>query len=43
MLQGGTDGCRMRGRPGRIWLDDIKDWTGLNFYQLMRTAEDREF
>ena len=42
MLQGGTDGCRKRGRPVRTWLDNIRDWTGLKFYQLIRTAEDRE-
>ena len=42
MLQGGTDGCTKRGRPVRTWLDNIRDWTGLKFYQLIRTAEDRE-
>ena len=42
MLQGGRDGCRKRGRPVRTWLDNIRDWTGLKFYQLIRTAEDRE-
>ena len=42
LLQGGTDGCRTRGRPVRTWLDNIKDWTGLNFHQLIRTAENRE-
>ena len=42
LLQGGTDGCRKRGRPVRMWLDNIKDWTGLNFHQLIRTAENRK-
>ena len=42
MLQGGTDGCRKRGRPVRTWLDNIREWTGVKFYQLIRTAEDRE-
>ena len=43
LLQGGTDGCRKRGTPIKTWLDNIKDWTGLNFYQLIRTAENRQF
>ena len=42
MLQGGTDGSRKRGRPARTWLNNIKDWTGLNFQQLIRKAEDRQ-
>ena len=42
LLQRCTDGCRKRGRPVRMWLDNIKDWIGLNFHQLIRTAENRE-
>ena len=42
LLQGGTDGCRKKGRPVRTWLDNIKYRTGLNFHQLIRTAENRE-
>ena len=42
MLQGGTDGSRKRGRPIKTWLNNISNWTGLGFQQLIRTAEDRE-
>ena len=37
-LQGGTDGFR----PVRPWLNNVRDWTGLNLCQLLRTADDRE-
>ena len=42
MLQGGTDGSRKRGRPIRTWIHNIKDWTSLDWQQLIRTADDRE-
>ena len=42
ILQGSTDGSRKRGRPARTWINNIKDWTGLGWQQLIRTAEDRE-
>ena len=42
LRQGSTDGCRKKGRPVRTCLDNIKDRTGLNFNQLIRTVENRE-
>ena len=42
LLHEDTDCCRKGGRPVRIWLDNNKDWNGLNFHQLIRTAENRE-
>jgi len=30
ILHGRVGGLRGRGRPGRRWMDDIKDWTGLS-------------
>ena len=41
ILQGTVDGSRKRGRPKRIWIDDIKDWTGRTVGELLRLAEDR--
>ena len=29
-------------REPKTWLDNIKDWAGLKFKQLRRTAEDRK-
>ena len=42
LLQGSTDFCRKKGRPVRTCLDNIKDRTGLNFNQLIKTVENRE-
>ena len=42
LLHEDTDCCRKGGRPVRMWLDNNKDWNGLNFHQLIRTAENRE-
>ena len=41
ILQGTVEGTRKRGRPKRIWMDDIKDWTGRNVEELLRLAENR--
>ena len=41
-IGGGTDGSRKRGRPAEACIDNIKEWTGLSFNQLIRTAEDKE-
>ena len=39
----GIVGKRERGRPRIMWLDDIRHWTGMtNYGVLKRTAEDRE-
>ena len=41
ILHGTVEGTRKRGRPKRIWMDDIKDWTGRNVEELLRLAENR--
>jgi hypothetical protein len=43
VLEGFIVGKRQRGRPGIMWLDDIRHWTGMtNYGVLKRTAEDQE-
>ena len=42
ILEGKLEGKIAKGRPRRMWLDDIKDWTKLDSYaSVKRTAEDR--
>jgi hypothetical protein len=33
-----AEGVRKRARHERRWLDDIKDWTGLNMQQAVHMA-----
>jgi len=40
--QGTVEGGIKMGRPSKSWLDNIKDWTGLNAYTLYRKGEDRD-
>ena len=35
------DGRRRRGKPGKSWKDNIKEWTGQLMSSLLRVAEDR--
>ena len=42
LLQGGIDGSRKIGIQAKSWIDNINEWTGLSFIQLIRTAEERE-
>ena len=43
ILEGKMYGNKPRGRPRRIWMDDITEWTGLKTYgEAKRIAEDRE-
>ena len=41
ILQGTVEGTRKRGRPKRVWMDEIKNWTGRNVEELLRLAENR--
>ena len=41
LLDGRTDKKRSRGRPRRMWTTDIREWTGLTYYQRIRKASDR--
>ena len=42
ILQGTVKGARRRGRQKKRWEDNIKGWTGMEFGDSLRTAEDRE-
>ena len=43
ILEGKMYGKKPRGRPRRIWMDDITEWTGLKTYgEAKRIAEDRK-
>ena len=42
VLQGAVKGARRRGRQKKRWEDNIKEWTGMEFGDSMRAAEDRE-
>jgi len=42
ILEGKIYGKLYQGRPRRMWLDDLKEWTQLETYTaIKRTAEDR--
>ena len=42
ILYGGTEGERPRGRPPRVWLDDVKSWTGLSVEECSAKSHERE-
>ena len=43
IMEGFINGKRAQGRPRRMWIDDIKEWTNIKEYgQLKRTAQNRE-
>ena len=41
ILQGTVKGKRKRGRQKRRWVDNIKEWTGMDFASSTRAAENR--
>lgn len=42
-LEGKCEERGTKGRPQRIWLEDIKTWTGIeNYGEIKRMAEDRD-
>ncbi|GFS07296.1 endonuclease-reverse transcriptase [Elysia marginata] len=41
VLQGTVEGKRRRGRQKKAWCDNIKEWTGMAMYELVRSASDR--
>ena len=41
ILTGIQEGKRKRGRPRRMWTDDIKDWTKKKMTECMYLAQDR--
>ena len=42
ILQGTVQGGRQRGRQRRQWEDNIEEWTGLEWNNILRKAENRE-
>ena len=43
IIEGFINGKRAQGRPRRMWIDDIKEWTNIKEYgQLKRKAQNRE-
>ena len=43
ILEGKIRGKREKGRPRRMWFDDVRQWTMLKDYtEVKRNAEDRE-
>ena len=41
IMQGKVEGERSRGRPKRMYVDDIKEWTGKDMITTMRRTENR--
>ena len=41
VVEGYVDGRRIRGRPRKQYMDNIKQWTKMTTLQCVRTAEDR--
>ena len=42
ILEGKLEASTAKGRPRRMWMDDIKQWTQLNTYgDIKRLAQDR--
>ena len=42
ILQGTTQGGRRKGIQKKRWEDNISEWTGLEFGEALRKAEDKE-
>ena len=42
ILQGTVKGARRRGRQKKRWEDNITEWTGMEFGDSLRAAEDKE-
>ena len=41
-MLGITGGARKKGKPGMLWMDDIKSVTGLSVNDLNQLVRDRE-
>ena len=42
ILQGTVKGGRRKGRQGKMWEDNFREWTGLEFAKSPRAVENRE-
>ena len=36
IMEGFTDGKKSKGRPRRMWIDDIKEWTNIREYEKLK-------
>src|SRR3984885_7787555 len=43
IILGETEGSRGRGRPRRMWMDDVMEWTELTLEQVVHAAQQRVF
>ena len=41
IMQGKVEGERNRGRPRKMYADDIRGWTGMDLTTAVRRTEDR--
>ena len=41
IIQGSVPGRRGKGRPRKSWMDDLKEWTGLDVQQINKIAINR--
>ena len=41
LLEGQINGRRQRGRPRAMWIDNIKEWTQMQYSEAIRAAENR--
>ena len=42
VMEGTVEGQRRRGRQRKMWMDNIKEWTGLKFENILEKAYDRD-
>ena len=42
ILQGIVEGGRKRGKPRKSWLSNIKEWTQMDIYSLLSSAQDSQ-
>ena len=40
IITGMVEGTRGRGRPRRMWCEDIKEWTNLSTEELLQSTKD---
>src|SRR6218665_987451 len=41
-LQGTTPGARKQGKPRMLWMDNMEEWTGMPFEDLLNKTRDRK-
>ena len=43
IITGSIPGNRRRGRPPRVWINDITDWTDMSTNKVLQMVWDREY